>query len=203
MRQRRQSGFTVIELMVSLTVAAVLVAMAAPSFRGVIDKSKLRGATDDVVKLLNIARGSAIKLQRNVSVSINSTSWCAGAISAGDPVAGLRTSTTVAACDCTLAASDASACYIGGTAVGAYSVVSSADHSGVTISGVDSTIDYSSALTFNSKFGTLDLSNLPTGSLVTLTSPTQKYSTQVTVSPLGQVDACSVGGKLISGYPPC
>jgi hypothetical protein len=115
----------------------------------------------------------------------------------------LRTFDDGSSCDCTLAASDASACYIGGTAVGAYSVVSSADHSGVTISGVDSTIDYSSALTFNSKFGTLDLSNLPTGSLVTLTSPTQKYSTQVTVSPLGQVDACSVGGKLISGYPPC
>jgi type IV fimbrial biogenesis protein FimT len=202
MHQRRQSGFTIIELMVSLTVAAVLIAMAAPSFRDVIDKSRLRGATDDVVKLLNIARGTAIKLQRNVSVSINSSGWCAGAISAGDPVAG-KVVSGVAACDCTLAASDASACYIGGTAAGAYAVVSSADHAGVTISGVDTTIAYSNGLTFNSKFGTLDLSNLPAGSLVTLTSPTQKYSTQVTVSPLGQVDACSVGNKLISGYPSC
>ena len=188
--------------MVSLTVAAVLVAMAAPSFRDVIDKSKLRGATDDVVKLLNIARGSAIKLQRNVSVSINSTSWCAGALSAADPVAGKAVG-SVATCDCTLAATDASACYIGGTTLGAYSVVSSVDHSGVTISGVDTTIAYSNGLTFNSKFGTLDLDNLPGGSVVTLTSPTQKYSTQVTVSPLGQVDACAVGGKLISGYPSC
>jgi hypothetical protein len=68
---------------------------------------------------------------------------------------------------------------------------------------VDSKIAYSNGLTFNSKFGGLDLSNLPTGALVTVISPTQKYSTQITVSPLGQVNACSVGGKFISGYPSC
>ena len=202
MHQRRQSGFTLIELVVTLAVAAVLVGLATPGLRDMIDKSKLRGATDDVVRLLNIARGSAIKLQRNVSVSIQSSGWCAGALSAGDPVAGKLVG-TVAACDCTLAATDASACYIGGTATGVYTVVSSADHSGVTISAVDTTIAYSSGLTFNSKFGTLDLDNLPAGALLRLTSPTQKYSTQVTVSPLGQVDVCSVGGRFISGYPSC
>jgi len=202
MRRGRQFGFTVIELMVTLTVAAVLIGLAVPNVRDLVDKSKLRGATDDVVKLLNISRGSAIKLQRNVTVSINSSGWCAGAISASDPTAG-QPALSAAACDCTLVASDSSACYLGGTTTGAYAVVSSTDHSGVTITGLDSTITYSNGLTFNSKFGTLDLGNLPGGALVTLKSPTQKYSTQVTVSPLGQVDACSVGGKFISGYPSC
>ena len=202
MHKSRQSGFTAIELMVTLAVAAILVGLAVPSFRELIDKSKLRGATDDVVNLLNTARASAVKLQRNVSVSIKSSGWCAGAISSSDPTPGTQVG-AASICDCTLPASDGSACYIGGTAIGQYAVVSVADHSGVTISGVDSTIAYSAGLTFNSKFGTLDLGNLPSGSLVTILSPTKKFSTQVSVSPLGQVEACSVGGKFISGYPSC
>jgi prepilin-type N-terminal cleavage/methylation domain-containing protein len=202
MHERRQSGFTVIELMVTLTVAAVLAGLAVPGFRDLIDKSKLRGATDDVVSLLNTARASAVKLQHNVSVSIKSSSWCAGAISASDPSPGDQVG-SVAVCDCALDATDASACYIGGASIGLYAVVAAADHSGVTIKDVDSTIAYSSGLTFNSKFGALDLSNLPAGPLVTLVSPAKKFSTQISVSPLGQVYACSVGGKFISGYQSC
>ncbi len=203
MPRSRQFGFTIIELMVTLAVVTILAALAVPSIRDLRDKASLRGATDDIVNLLNVARGIAIKLQRNVSVTINSSNWCAGAISAADPVVGSAVASGgVTACDCTLPASNAAACFLGGTS-GVYTVVSSGDYSGVTVSGVDSTIAYSNGLTFNSKFGALDFSNLPTGALVTVTSPTQKYSTQITISPLGQVNACVAGGKFISGYPSC
>jgi prepilin-type N-terminal cleavage/methylation domain-containing protein len=204
MLRNRQSGFTIIELMITLAVFVILMALAVPSFRDLLDKSRLRGATDDIVGLLNLARASAIKLQRNVSVTINASGWCAGAQSAVDPTPGTAVASgATAACDCTLASSDPAACYLGPTTSGKYAVVAQGDHSGVTISGVDTKIRYTSGLTFNSKFGALDLSNLPTGSIVTVTSPLQKYSTQISVSPLGQVDACSVGGRFIAGYPSC
>lgn len=192
--------------MVTLAVAIILAMLAVPNFRDLIDKSRLRGATDGIVNLLNHARASAVKLERPVSVSINAisaSSWCAGAISAPDPTVGSGASATVDACDCSIAATDTGACFLGGTANGQYTVIQSADFSGATISGTDDKITYDKGITFNSKFGALDLGNLPGAPLVTVLSPTKRYSTQITISPLGQVNACSVGGKFISGYPSC
>ena len=84
MQPKPQSGFTLIELMVTLTVAAILMALAAPTFSDLLEKSRLRGATDDIVNLLNTSRSSAVKLARQINVSVSgTTSWCAGAI--GEP----------------------------------------------------------------------------------------------------------------------
>jgi len=205
MRNRRQFGFTLIELVVTLIVAAILVGLAVPSFRDLIDKSRLRGATDDLVNLLNIARGSAVKLGHNVNVSIDGTStWCAGAISATNPTTPGESVSTITACACSTAPG---ACVVGDQplTLSYTSYLSGSNH--VTLTSVDTTIASSGAgnggLTFTSKFGALDLSGaLPASPLVELRSPLGKYSTRVTVSPLGQTYVCSVG-KFISGYPTC
>jgi type IV fimbrial biogenesis protein FimT len=201
MRDRRQSGFTLVELMITMVVLVVLVTLALPSFRDLIDKSRLRGATDDIVNLLNMARASAVKLQRDVNVSINSSGWCAGAVAAGDPADVGEPVPSATACDCT---ASTVACLVGGQ----NSLVSSTNYSGATISGVNSAIAYGTGaagegITFNSKAGALDLGSLPTGALVTVTSPNGKYQTQITVSPLGQTYVCVPNSKFVSGYPSC
>ncbi len=207
MPQRQQSGFTVIELMATVVVLAVLAMIAVPSFNELIEKSRLRGATDDVVALLNVARAKAMKLQRDVNVSISgTTTWCAGASSAGDPPSVGKPVPAATACDCT----SAGACLVGGLPA----LVTSGDYSGVTISNVSSTgsgtstgIKYTnsaSGITFNSKFGSLDLGALPTNPLVTVKSKSLKFSTQISVSPLGQTSVCVPSSSpFVAGYPSC
>ncbi|MEO8837619.1 MAG: GspH/FimT family pseudopilin [Herbaspirillum sp.] len=59
---RRFCGFTLIELMVTLAVAAVLMAVAAPSFRNITISNKLTTTANDVVGAINVARMEAIRL---------------------------------------------------------------------------------------------------------------------------------------------
>jgi type IV fimbrial biogenesis protein FimT len=55
-------GFSLIELLITVAVAAVLLAMAAPSFRALTVSNALTTAANDMVGALNLARMEAIKL---------------------------------------------------------------------------------------------------------------------------------------------
>ncbi|RAO75447.1 GspH/FimT family pseudopilin [Dyella jiangningensis] len=57
----RHLGFTIIELMVALTVAGILLVIAIPSFRQLTLSSRLTTATNDVVAAINVARMEAVK----------------------------------------------------------------------------------------------------------------------------------------------
>lgn len=67
-RKRTQSGFTLLELMVTLMVAGTILAMAAPSFREFILNSRMTGSANDLLTSLNLARSEAIKRQRPVAI---------------------------------------------------------------------------------------------------------------------------------------
>lgn len=61
------SGFSIIELMVTLSVAGILLSVAVPSFTRLAVDNRLTTQSNDVVAALNLARSEAIK--RNTSVS--------------------------------------------------------------------------------------------------------------------------------------
>jgi type IV fimbrial biogenesis protein FimT len=61
-------GFTMIELMVTLTVAGVLTALALPNLRPFVQNSRLTSASNDLLRSLYIARTEAVKRQVNVAV---------------------------------------------------------------------------------------------------------------------------------------
>ena len=210
MRRGHSSGFTLIELMVTLTVLVVLAMIATPSFREMMEKGRLRGATDDVVNLLGVARAEAIKRQRSVSVALGGTSasnWCIGANRAPDravptaTVSGLPT-LGATACDCTTPTQcvlEDQINVVTPPLVGGASVVSISPITGSII--------------FNAQTGAMIPVTDPVAADaayafrvggVTLTSPSGKYSLQIKVSPLGQVVACvPAGGIFISGYQSC
>lgn len=198
MRRGHESGFTLIELMVTLAVLAILATLAAPSFASLIDRSRLRGATDDLVSLLNTARANAIKLQRDVNVSISGTSsWCAGAVSAPGPSNEGDRMPDAAVCDCAVAGS----CMLAGNPA----LVSSSSYPGATLSSVATAITKGGGgVVFNAKLGGFDLSALPGDPLFIVTSPSGKFKTQVSASPLGQTRVCVPGGSpFIAGYSSC
>jgi type IV fimbrial biogenesis protein FimT len=63
----KQAGLTMVELMATLTIAAILLAIAVPSFRGIMQNSARTNALSDVTTLLT--RGRSEATTRNVPVT--------------------------------------------------------------------------------------------------------------------------------------
>jgi prepilin-type N-terminal cleavage/methylation domain-containing protein len=61
-------GFTLVEVMVVMTISAILIAMALPSFRTMIRSSEISSATNSVVAGLDIARSEAIRRNNVVTM---------------------------------------------------------------------------------------------------------------------------------------
>ncbi|MGY1424263.1 GspH/FimT family pseudopilin [Lysobacter sp. A289] len=74
------AGFTLIELMITLVVLAVVVTMAAPSFSRLIDSNRLTASANEVVGAMQLAKIEAVR--RNSSVVLCPSTD--GAICAGD-----------------------------------------------------------------------------------------------------------------------
>lgn len=73
-RKEGERGFTLIELMVAVMVAAVLLAIAVPSFRSIMVSSRLNTSVNDLIASLNTARMEAIKTNSGVLFCSNSAS---------------------------------------------------------------------------------------------------------------------------------
>jgi type IV fimbrial biogenesis protein FimT len=77
---RKNSGFTIIELMVVLVVAGVLIGLAAPSFRSMMANNKIAAFSEDLVSAINFARVEAVKRSSPVSLCRTTDGVnCAGA----------------------------------------------------------------------------------------------------------------------------
>lgn len=83
---RRQRGFTVIELMVTVAVVLVLMVIAQPSFDSMRQRAALRGAGEHVLGFWNQARLESAKRNALVKVGVvsNGSGLCLGAATTTD-----------------------------------------------------------------------------------------------------------------------
>jgi type IV fimbrial biogenesis protein FimT len=63
-----QKGFTLVELLITISIAAILAALAAPSFSTFVAKQRVSSSASEVFSALNLARMEAIKRNRHVLV---------------------------------------------------------------------------------------------------------------------------------------
>jgi type IV fimbrial biogenesis protein FimT len=77
----KMAGFTIIELMITLVVAAILLSVAAPSFRAIIQENRLTTDINTLAASLNLTRSEAITrgIPATLCKSNNTTSCVATA----------------------------------------------------------------------------------------------------------------------------
>lgn len=84
MPSNRQTGFTLIELMVVLSVLALLLAMAWPSFQGSLRSNRIATTTNELVASVAMARSEAIRNTRGAGMcSSDDGTSCSGNWSGG------------------------------------------------------------------------------------------------------------------------
>lgn len=68
-------GFTLIELMVTLAVAAILLAIAVPSFQGMMERNRVAAQSNDILGALQVTRSEAIRKNATHRFCNTSTGW--------------------------------------------------------------------------------------------------------------------------------
>lgn len=81
-RPGRQSGFSLIELMIVVALLAIVAAFAMPAFQSLIASSRLTADTNELIAGLNLARSEAIRMQRRVILCRTTSSNGAAVLSA-------------------------------------------------------------------------------------------------------------------------
>jgi type IV fimbrial biogenesis protein FimT len=163
-------GFTIMELMVTLAIMALLLVLAVPSFNAFLARGRLSGAAEGLAQDLQLAKSEALRSNADVTISFSPVgAWCYGTV----------VSTT--ACDCT---DQAPPCSL--------RRVDSTGYSGVTM---DATSFTSNATTFSARLGMaspgwVDLTHPNAGTLRVSVGEAGQ------TTPSSQVRICSTSGGL-------
>lgn len=82
----RARGFSVIELMITVAVFAILLVAGVPTMRGVIENGRIRAAGEAFKSGLTLARTEAIRRNARVEFLVENDGWQVSTVIAGDTV---------------------------------------------------------------------------------------------------------------------
>lgn len=74
----KSHGFTLVELMVTVAIAAILLTVGVPSMRNMIESQRARSISGELHSALTLARSEAIKRNANVTLSPQNSAWING-----------------------------------------------------------------------------------------------------------------------------
>lgn len=66
----RDQGFTLVELMITLAILAIVGSFAMPAFRDTILNTRIKTASNDLIGIMQIARSESIKRKRPITVCV-------------------------------------------------------------------------------------------------------------------------------------
>lgn len=70
---KKNRGFTLIELIVTIAIVSIIATMAAPSFGDMRSRQNLATSQQDLIAKLNLARSQAVLQRRTVTLNLNSS----------------------------------------------------------------------------------------------------------------------------------
>lgn len=73
-----QQGVTLLELVIVLVIMGIVAAIAAPSFRGMMDRSHLRGSATDLIEAIRTGRADAVSYRGAVRLRQVDSAWSNG-----------------------------------------------------------------------------------------------------------------------------
>ena len=73
----KQQGFTLVEVMITVLVLSILIALAIPSFREMMDRNAVVTAANDLLSSILLTRNESVKQEKNVVIRKNA-SWSKG-----------------------------------------------------------------------------------------------------------------------------
>lgn len=177
MKKRKNTGFTLIELMIVVAIITILAVLAAPSFRDTMQRQRVEGAAETLIAALQNAKAEAIKTNRAMRIvfmpddDTNTLStWCYGMTKAGD-----------ATCICTVDADATNDCATG-------SIVQSTDYSGITLRFNNTNSRIFNPLRGTSSAGTVTF------------SAGNNISLGVTTTTIGRVRVCLPANSTLISY---
>ncbi|MEA3243485.1 MAG: GspH/FimT family pseudopilin [Pseudomonadota bacterium] len=179
MEDTGHTGFTLLELLVTLALVGSLTGLAVPAMGRFLDTARLRSATEAFSQELQQARNHALTHQQSVyfSLSVAADRWCYGW-------------SELAACDCNTGDSEATACRTGSDSQQRVHRRLSTDFPSVELN-----------TTRPAALRTLHFSPLRgTASADSFALHNGTGELRVIVSPLGRVRICSTDGR---GYGAC
>lgn len=90
----KQPGFTLVELLVAITIAGILLSLASKSYSAWVQNQQIRNAAESILNGLQVARSEAVNSNSNVRFvlcSLPASSWEILAASPGAPVPAVST----------------------------------------------------------------------------------------------------------------
>jgi prepilin-type N-terminal cleavage/methylation domain-containing protein len=189
---RKVAGFTLLEVMVAMTIAVLVLVLATPSWERAIQKRKLTNTTEQVAAFLLVAQSEAQKSNQAVSLVFNrvgNQDWCVGS------------SIGSSACDCRETNSASlQYCAVNGVA---RRIESSMFQSAYLIQAFDTQPGSGdSVITFDPIRGILQ----PAGDVLQLTfgSASNEFQLRLVVGPTGLFTLCNPdSSRIVGGYKLC
>lgn len=181
---KSQTGVTLAELLITLSMSAILLSLGVPSFSQFIAKRTVAGAANLVAVFFENVKMESLKRSEFMTVnykkSTSGTGWCIGAVTGKD-----------VACDCMAATPQ---CLVDSVAM-VLSNETYARFDDLTVSFTDGFV------TFDPVRGILADPESSVAMQIQHTS--EEFLVKVTVNSTGSVSKCSPPGEKQVGYPTC